>query len=342
MYSFASDYLEGAHPRVLEALVQSNAVQTLGYSLDEYTQRAIEVMKKEIGREDVDIHLLVGGTQTNLIMISSILKPYQAAIACDTGHINTHETGSIEATGHKVVTCPHRDGKVTIDGLQMILDQHSDEHWVMPKLVYLSQTTELGTTYTKAELTQISQFCKKHDLYLYVDGARLASALTQKDNDVTLHDLATLCDAFYIGATKCGALFGEGLVLVRDELKKDFRFNIKQKGALLAKGRLLGVQFYELFKDGLYYEVGRHSNMMADILREGLDKHHVKYLAPSLSNQVFPILEDHVIKEIQKSFVVTVMDKIDETHHAIRLVTSFMTPERACLDFNEKLDELMG
>ncbi|MGE5654253.1 MAG: threonine aldolase family protein, partial [Bacillota bacterium] len=241
MYSFKNDYSEGAHPRILNAMVATNFEQADGYGEDEYTLEAIELIRRRIGRKDLDIHLVSGGTQTNLIAISAFLRPHEAAIAANTGHILVHETGAIEATGHKILSQVVTDGKLTPAHIQAALDEHTDEHMVKPKLVYISNPTEIGTIYSKSELEAISELCKARNLILYVDGARLGSALSSKENDLELSDLARLVDAFYIGGTKSGALIGEALVICCDRLKEDFRFHLKQKGALLAKGRLLGL-----------------------------------------------------------------------------------------------------
>ena len=254
MYNFASDYLEGAHPQVMEALNKTNFIQTVGYGEDEYCQKAKDKIKAILENENVDIHFLVGGTQTNMIMISSALKDYQAVIAVDSGHINVHETGAVEFTGHKILTKPHQDGKMIPEMIDEIVSEHPDEHMVQPKMVYISQTTEYGTYYTLEELKAIYECCQKNHLYLFIDGARLGSALVLKDAP-TLQQIAKYSDVFYIGGTKMGALFGECLVIVNDELKTDIRYHIKQKGAMLAKGRLLGVQFNALFENNLYLEM---------------------------------------------------------------------------------------
>ncbi|HBW38604.1 MAG TPA: threonine aldolase, partial [Desulfosporosinus sp.] len=257
MYSFKNDYSEGAHPRILNSLMESNFEQVEGYGEDGYTQQAVELLKQRIGRNDIDIHLLSGGTQTNLTAISAFLRPHEAVISANTGHILVHETGAIEATGHKVISIEVTNGKLNDSHIKAALDSHTDEHMVKPKLVYISNPTEIGSIYNKAELEQISRFCKENNLYLFMDGARLGSALCSEESNLDLSDLATLVDAFYIGGTKNGALMGEALVICRDSLKEDFRFYMKQKGALLAKGRLLGIQFLELFRDNLYFDLAK-------------------------------------------------------------------------------------
>ncbi len=333
MYSFKNDYSEGAHPRILNALIESNLVQTEGYGEDCYTQEAVELLKQKINRKDVDIHLLSGGTQTNLIAISAFLRPHEAAIAANTGHILVHEAGSVEATGHKVLSIAVEDGKITPAQIKSVLDTHTDEHMVKPKLVYISNPTEIGSIYRKGELEQISGFCKENGLILFLDGARLGSALCAAGNDLTLTDLGRLTDAFYIGGTKNGALIGEALVICRESLQEDFRFHMKQKGALLAKGRLLGVQFLELFRDELYFDLAKHANKMADLLREAIRKEGFSFLTQSPSNQIFPILPNRLIEALQEIYAFYIWSKVDEAHSSIRLVTSWATREDAVLAF---------
>ncbi|WML44312.1 aminotransferase class I/II-fold pyridoxal phosphate-dependent enzyme [Neobacillus sp. PS3-40] len=333
MYSFKNDYSEGAHPRILNALIESNLVQEDGYGEDSYSLKAIELLKQKIGRTDVDIHLLTGGTQTNLTALSAFLRPHEAAIAASTGHILTHETGAIEATGHKIISIEVDDGKLNPSHIKSVLDAHTDEHMVKPKLVYLSNTTEIGTIYKQNELEQLRDFCQVNNLILFMDGARLGSALSSTGNDLTLSDLPILVDAFYIGGTKNGALIGEALVICRDSLKEDFRFHMKQKGALLAKGRLLGVQFHELFRDNLYFDLAIHANRMADLLRDEITKAGFAFLTQSLSNQIFPILPNSLITELQRNYSFYIWEKIDSDHAAIRLVTSWATKEDEVLAF---------
>lgn len=336
MYSFANDYSEGAHPAILEALQKTNHVQSVGYGLDEYCQQASDLLKTIMGREDVDIHYLVGGTQTNMIFISSVLRPYQAVMCVDSGHINVHETGAIESTGHKVLTRQHKDGKITVEMIQSILDEHTDEHMVQPKMVYLSQTTEYGTYYTLEQLKEISRFCHQHDVYLFLDGARLGSALPLP-HAPSIKDLATYCDAFYIGGTKMGALFGESLVIVNPVLKKDFRYHLKQKGAMLAKGRLLGVQFKELFSNDLYLEIGKHENQCADILRQGIKECGYSMYIDSPSNQLFPIFPNMILNQLSQKYILTYMFDLDQEHTCVRLVTSWATSISICEQFIKDL-----
>jgi len=340
VYSFRNDYSEGAHSRILNALVETNLEQTEGYSTDFYTEKAIDLLKKKIDCEDVDIHLLVGGTQVNLTAISAFLRPHQAAIGADTSHINCHETGAIEATGHKVITMKTDDGKLTVDLVQKVVDTHTDEHMVQPKLVYISDSTEVGTLYTKSELEQLHKCCRKNNLLLYLDGARLGSALVSEENDLTLADITKLVDAFYIGGTKNGALFGEALVICNNALKENFRYFIKQKGGLLAKGRLLGIQFEELFKDDLYFDIARHANKMAILLKDALREKGYKFLTDSSTNQQFPILSNDIVEKLSEKYSFNIERVIDKENTAIRLVTSWATNEANVLEFIEDLKNI--
>ena len=336
MISFTNDYSEGAHPKVLENLVASNLEQNRGYGEDIHCNKAKEYIKQHIKREDVDIHFIPGGTQTNLLVISSFLRPHQCVIAADTGHINVHETGAIEATGHKVVTMAAPDGKLTPQLIQKALEDHDGEHMVQPKMVYISDTTELGTIYTKKELEDIQKVCQKNKLLLFLDGARLASALTCKANDLSIEDIAQLVDVFYIGGTKNGALLGETLVICNEELKGDFRFLIKQRGALLAKGFVMGVQFETLFQpeELLYYELAKHANHMAEQIAEVITACGFDFYAPVVSNQLFPVLPNSFIEALEKSFLFNWQAKVDEDKSAIRFVTSWATTQ-------EQVEELI-
>ena len=268
MILFSKDYSEGCHENILKALNQTNYVQTDGYGTDEYCEEAKSLIKEACSSPNADIHFLVGGTQTNFTVIASALKPYQGVISAVSGHINVHETGAVEATGHKVIPLPSDDGKITAQQVEECFLKHcnsdSAEHEVQPKMVYISNSTELGTIYTKSELTELSEVCGKYGLYLFLDGARLGYALTCKENDLDLQTIAKLCDVFYIGGTKVGALFGEAVVITNDNLKSDFRYMIKRGGGMLAKGRLLGIQFKELFTDNLYFEISKHAIEMAE------------------------------------------------------------------------------
>lgn len=341
MYCFNNDYSEGAHPRIMEAMIEASLDQHAGYSMDTHTEHAKELIKKEIRRDDVDIHIIVGGTQTNMITISAALRPHQAVIAAETGHINVHETGSIEATGHKVLTQPAPDGKLTPELIQKTLDWHTDEHMVQPKMVYISNTTEIGTQYTLAELEALSRYCRQHDLYLFLDGARLGVALTSSINDLSLADIARLTDVFYIGGTKNGALFGEALVITHPDLKLDFRFMIKQKGAMLAKGFLLGIQFEELFQNHLFYEMASHANEMAMILKKAFVECGFASFSDSATNQQFPILPNDLIEKLRENYQFQNQQAVDADHTAVRFVTSWATKEEAVRQFVEDLKKLV-
>lgn len=337
MYSFKNDYSEGAHPRILKTLMSTNMDQSDGYGLDKYSKEAVELIKKTIGREDVDVHILVGGTQTNLIAIGAFLRPHEAVISPCTGHILVHETGAIEATGHKIISMPSKDGKIKPQDIIDAVDLHTDEHMVKPKLVYISNPTEIGTIYGKKELKEISKVCKERNLLLYLDGARLGSALCSKENDLDISEISALVDAFYIGGTKGGALMGEALVICNNSLKSDFRFHIKQKGGMFAKGRILGIQFLELFKDNLYLQLAEHANNMSEILRTGIREAGYEFMIETSTNQIFPIFPNNMIKKLEENFGFFVWEKIDDEKTAIRLVTSWATVEEEVLRFVEML-----
>lgn len=325
MYSFRNDYSEGAHPRILELLSNSNYEANIGYGKDIHSHKAKEYIKKLIEKEDADIHFIPGGTQTNMLVISSFLRPHQCVISADTGHINVHETGAIEATGHKVVAMPCKDGKLTPDIIKKALDYHADEHMVQPKMVYISNSTELGTIYSKDELISIHKICKENGLLLFLDGARLGSALTCRSNDLNIKDIANLVDIFYIGGTKNGALLGEALVILNQDLKEDFRFLIKQRGAMAAKGFVLGIQFEALFQDDLYFELARHANEMAERLGSIIQEAGYKFHTEPYTNQIFPIFPDTLLEKMEKEFVYEFIDKVDENNTAVRFVTSWAT-----------------
>lgn len=329
MISFKNDYSEGALPEIMEALLKTNLESTVGYGLDEYCASAAKKIKKRINRPDAQVHFLVGGTQANQTCISAFLRTHEAVIGVKTAHVNVHETGAIETTGHKVVVVEGIDGKVTPQDIRAAVEYHSDEHMVKPKMVYISDSTEIGTIYYKKELEEISACCKELGLYLYLDGARLGSALTAEGNDLTIEDIAVLTDAFYIGGTKNGALFGEAVVLLNPELQKEFRYVIKQHGGMLAKGRLLGIQFDCLFTDELFFKAGAHANRMAMQLKKGLADCGVEFMADSVTNQQFPIFTNAEIEILSKEFLFEYNDKIDANRTAIRFCTSWATKEEA-------------
>lgn len=346
MIYFNNDYSEGCHPKVLEALTRTNMEQTLGYGEDEYCAAAANKIRKLCGREDAAVHFLVGGTQANLTVIDAALRPHQGALCPAGGHINVHETGAVEATGHKVLTVPSGDGKITAEQVRQVVTAHradsSFEHMVQPKLVYISNPSEYGTLYSLPELEALSETCHELGLYLFLDGARLGYGLMAKDYDVTLPDIARLCDVFYIGGTKVGALFGEAVVITNPALKEDFRYLIKQHGGMLAKGRLLGVQFDALMTEGLYFEIAAHAVKLADKIRAAMDELGIPYLVPGITNQIFPILPDALLEELSKNFCFTEMERVDETHRAVRFCTSWATSEENVENLCSELRRLSG
>ena len=331
MIYFHNDYSEGCHEKVLEALAKTNLEQTPGYGTDDYCKEAAALIAKACGREDLKVHFLVGGTQANLTVIAAALRPYQAAVCAVSGHINVHETGAVEATGHKVLGLLSADGKITAQQVRDLVAAHrandSFEHENQPKMVYISNPTELGTLYSLAELEALSAACRDNGLYLFLDGARLGYGLMSEGNDVTLKDLARLCDVFYIGGTNVGALFGEAVVYSNPALAEDFRYMIKRQGAMLAKGRLLGVQFKALFEDNLYFEISAHAIRLANQIRATFDEMGVFYLVPGVTNQIFPILSDDFLAELSKNFMFTEMERVDESHRCVRFCTSWASTQ---------------
>ena len=331
MIRFNNDYSEGCHERILLRLQQTNLEQTPGYGEDCYCASAADKIRKLCGNDDLAVHFLVGGTQTNLTVIDAGLRPHQGVICANSGHIHVHETGAVEATGHKVLAVPSDDGKISAKQVeQVVLEQRNSgaaEHMVQPKMVYISHPTELGTLYSLAELEDLSAVCKQYGLYLFLDGARLGYGLTAPGTDVTLADLARLCDVFYIGGTKMGALFGEAVVISNPAIGEDFRYLIKQHGGMLAKGRLLGLQFDTLFTDELYFELGRHANNMADQIRQTLKEWNIPLLVDTISNQIFPIMPDKVLEALAAKFTFSEQERVDETHRAVRFCTSWATTQ---------------
>ena len=344
MLYFNNDYAEGCHQSILDALVKTNMEQTLGYGEDSYCAAAREKIRKACGNDNLAVHFLVGGTQTNLTVIDAALRPHQGALCASSGHIHVHETGAVEATGHKVLALPSTDGKITARQVeQAVLAHRADgafEHIVQPKLVYISNPTELGTLYTKQELEELSAVCQKLGLYLFLDGARLGYGLMAKGNDLTMADIARLCDVFYIGGTKVGALFGEAVVIRNPALAEDFRYIIKQHGGMLAKGRLLGVQFDTLFTDDLYYKISAHADAMADRLRDTLAEIGAPLLVPGTTNQVFAILPDTLLEELAKTVTFSEQERVSETHRAVRFCTSWATKAENVDTLCRKLKEL--
>lgn len=333
MYSFKNDYSEGAHPKVLAHLLDTNLVQQAGYGEDAYCAEATALIQHKIGNTDSEIHYVSGGTQANLLVLSALMKPFEAVICAESGHIAVHETGAIEATGHKVLTVSAGDGKLTPALIKPVIAYHSDEHMVLPRVVYISNTTEIGTIYSKKELQELYAYCQEQGLILYLDGARLGSALTAVSNELTLADLSAFTDIFYIGGTKNGALLGEAIVINNKMLITHFRFSIKQRGALLAKGRLLGTQFSALFTDDLFFEIAQHANQQAMVLARGFQEKGFKFLTEPVSNQIFPIVPNTLLSRLQEDFDFHCWQKIDQEHTCIRLVTSWATTDRAVADF---------
>ncbi len=333
MIQFQCDYNEGAHPRILERLIQTNLEQTVGYGEDHYCESARNVIKEVCGRADADVHFLVGGTQANATVISSVLKPYQGVVCAHTGHINVHETGAIEHGGHKVLAIPSKNGKLEASNLlKYIQDHYSEdgpEHTVQPGMVYISFSTETGTIYSLSEIRAIRHICTEYGIPLFIDGARLGYGLASEGCDVTLKDIADLADVFYIGGTKQGALFGEAVVITNNNLKKDFRYCIKQNGGMLAKGRLLGIQFQTLFEDGLYFQLSEHAVSLALKIRDAFKAKGYPFIAESPSNQQFPILPDEVLEILGKDFLFSIWQKTDENHTAVRFCTSWATSPEA-------------
>lgn len=331
MIRFESDYLEGAHPKIMKRLMESNFDQTPGYGNDTYCEKAREVIKKLCKREDADVHFLVGGTQTNTTVIAAALRPYQGVVCADTGHINVHETGAIEATGHKVLALPSTNGKITAKQIAKAMEAHyqedGPEHMVQPGMVYISHPTEVGTLYTKQELCDLSKVCRKYNIPLFLDGARLGYGLTSEASDLSIEDIANYCDVFYIGGTKVGALFGEAVVICSESIKKDFRYSIKQRGGMLAKGRLLGVQFLTLLEDGLYFEIANHANQLAMKIRRACEEKGYPFFMDSYTNQQFPILPNEKLKELEKEFSFSFWEAGDAEHSAVRFCTSWATKE---------------
>ena len=334
MYNFQNDYAEGAHPVILQKLLETNSTQQAGYGDDDYSIQAKELLRTQMANPDAAIFFLSGGTQTNLIAISSLLRGHEAVISAKSGHISTNETGAIEATGHKVITVETTDGKLTPTHIHTALQEYTRRpHVVKPAMVYISNVTEMGTIYSKAQLEQVSACCKENGLLLFMDGARLGHALTALTNDLTLQDISRLTDLFYIGGTKNGALIGEALVFNKSHLATDFLFIVKQRGAMLAKGRLLGIQFLELFKNDLYFTLARHANTMAGKIATAFAAKGYPFLSPPATNVLFPILPQSVITTLSKKYLFYTWKPIDETNAAVRIITSWATEEAKVDEF---------
>ncbi|HJD04197.1 MAG TPA: aminotransferase class V-fold PLP-dependent enzyme [Candidatus Mediterraneibacter caccogallinarum] len=328
MISFENDYIQGAHPEVLKRLTETNLEPLSGYGADPYCESAREKIRRECGCPEAEIHFLVGGTQTNAVVIDAMLKGFEGVAAADTGHVAVHEAGAVEYTGHKVLTIPHHSGKIDPGELKEYLEgfyqDANHEHMVFPGMVYLSHPTELGTLYSRKELEEISHICREYEIPLFLDGARLGYGLMSSDTDVTLQDVAQLCDVFYIGGTKVGALCGEAVVFP-EKAPRHFLTSVKQHGALLAKGRLLGIQFDTLFTDNLYFDISRHAIERAEELKRVLQEKGCTFAWESPTNQQFVILEDSTVRRLKEHVVFSFWEKADETHTVVRFVTSWAT-----------------
>lgn len=348
MIRFDSDYIEGAHPAIIEVLSKSNFEQHVGYGCDVYCDRARDIIREHCKDAGLGVEFLVGGTQANVTVIDAFLRSYQGVISADSGHINVHETGAPEATGHKVIALPSPDGRLSLEQIAECYNSHwsdhSHEHTVQPGMVYLSCPAENGLIYTKAELTGISEFCHAHGMYLFVDGARLGYGLMSEDCDFTLADLARLCDVFYIGGTKVGALFGEAVVFKDKEMQRSFRYAIKQHGGMLAKGRLLGIQFEQLLKDSddcLYFKLARHANSLAAMIRCAFEKKGVPMWIPSRTNMQFPILTKEQQNVLMKKYVPEFWGKYDAERDVVRFCTSWATTRENVIMLCEDIEKLL-
>lgn len=329
MIQFQCDYNEGAHPLIIKRLTETNMEQTVGYGEDPHCEKARRLIKQACQSDNADVHFLVGGTQANTTVIAHILRPYQGVLAATSGHINVHETGAIESTGHKVLAIPTEDGKLTAkqidEAMQAHIHEDGPEHMVQPGMVYLSFPTEIGTIYSHDELKAIRTVCNKYVLPLFVDGARLGYGLCSPECDLTLPQLAQLADVFYIGGTKVGALFGEAVVIMNEALKRDFRYSIKQHGGMLAKGRLLGLQFATLFTGNLYFDIAQHAIDEAMRIKAALQAKGIGFLIDSPTNQQFPIFTDTQIATLSEHFMLSLWQRVDEEHTAMRICTSWAT-----------------
>ena len=341
MIRLSCDYHEGCHPKVLERLAETNMEQTVGFGMDPYCQEAAGQIREAFGCPEAAVHFLVGGTQANTTVIASALRPYEGVLCAHTGHINTHETGAIESSGHKCLTLPGKDGRITASQVSVAAAlQADDEHTVRPGMVYISLSTELGTIYNLAQLMDLYYTCRQQGLYLFIDGARLGYALAAPTGDLTPADIAKYCDVFTVGGTKVGAMFGEAVVIVNPELNTRFRYMIKQRGGMLAKGRLLGVQFSALMRDGLYFEIGRKAVDQAMRIRAALLEKEIPLLVDSPTNQLFPIFSDEQAEALEDTFDLAFFERMDESHVALRVCTSWATPDAYVDQFIKAVEAL--
>ena len=340
-YSFKNDYSEGAHPRILDALIKYNLTQQNGYGLDEYSLNAAKFIRDKCAAPNASVHFVSGGTQANLTVISAFLRPHESVVSAHTGHIFTNESGAIEATGHKIHGVETADGKLRPQDVQNILDAHQNfPHQLKQRLVYISNSTEIGTIYSKKELQELYEFCQNKNLILFMDGARLGHALTAETSDLTFDEIAKFTDAFYLGGTKNGALIGEAIVINNPALQDEFGFHLKQKGALLAKGRLLGIQFEELMRDNLYFELADHANRQAMKIKEAFEEIGCDFLAETFTNQIFPVLNAKQIDQLSEKYDFYIWKKIDSERSAIRLITSWSTTDETVAGFINEVKEL--
>ena len=340
-YSFKNDYSEGAHPRILDALIKYNLTQQNGYGLDEYSLNAAKFIRDKCAAPNASVHFVSGGTQANLTVISAFLRPHESVVSALTGHIFTNESGAIEATGHKIHGVETADGKLRPQDVQNILDAHQNfPHQLKQRLVYISNSTEIGTIYSKKELQELYEFCQNKNLILFMDGARLGHALTAETNDLTFDEIAKFTDAFYLGGTKNGALIGEAIVINNPALQDEFGFHLKHKGALLAKGRLLGIQFEELMRDNLYFELADHANRQAMKIKEAFEEIGCDFLAETFTNQIFPVLSAKQIDQLSEKYDFYIWKKIDSERSAIRLITSWSTTDETVAGFINEVKEL--
>lgn len=331
MIHFDQDYAEGAHPKILERLLETNLEQAAGYGFDQYSERARELIKESVENDAVDVHFLSAGTQTNLTVIASALRPHQGVVAAESGHIQTLETGAIEAVGHKILLLPTEEGKIQAEQVAALCEEYwnneANIHKVQPSMLHLANPTEVGTIYSKEELTALRAVTEKYEMKFFIDGARLGYGLVADTNDVTMKDMVDLTDVFYIGGTKIGALLGEAVVIKDPELKRDFRSIMKQKGALLAKGRLLGIQFETLFTDNLYFEIADYAVSQATRIKKALIEKGVAMKYENDTNQLFPIMTDEMVRYLAENFKFLVMNQEDDQHHLVRICTSWATKE---------------
>ncbi len=345
MISFESDYINGAHPKILKRLAEINDENLPGYGTDHYCKSAKARLCKAADMEDAEVEFLVGGTQTNAVVISTMLSDYEGVVAARTGHVSTHEAGAIEYTGHEVLGLPQEQGKIVPETLRSFLaDFYADgnhEHMTFPGMVYISHPTEYGTLYTKEELTALSDICRDYDIPLYLDGARLGYGLMSRQSDLTLADIARLCDVFYIGGTKVGALCGEAVVFTKKNKPAHFMTSVKKRGALLAKGWLLGLQFDTLFTDDLYFEISRHAIEMAEEMKRILKSHGLNLLMETPTNQQFPVVENRLLERLQDHVAVSFWEKMDDAHTVVRLATSWSTKESDLAALDKVLSELI-